>query len=149
MPLPQFHFVLDLLMKKVIENMDHTYCTFRSKMEPKWRHKSAKCHKIVKQIHAASREPKYVHTNDKISTIRCPLRLDFDAPSHTESLFSLFQIYPISAKLGGHKPPKLSPRGVYGSTKMKGERIRKHQKNATTKVSTNVTNMLPKEGLKK
>jgi hypothetical protein len=37
--------------------------------------------------------------------------------------------------------------GVYGSTKMKRERFRKPQKNGTTKVSTNVTNMLQKEGL--
>ena len=88
-----------------------------------------------------------VHENDKISTIRSPLRLDFDAPSWTESLFSLFQIFPISAKLGDQKPPKLSPMGVYGSTKMKRERFRKHKKNVTTKASTNVTNMLPKEGL--
>ena len=89
----------------------------------------------------------YVHENVKNSANRCPLRLDFDAPSCTESLFSLFQICPISAKLGGQKPPKLSPMGVYGSTKMKRERFRKHQKNVTTKASTNVTNMLPKEGL--
>ena len=75
-----------------------------------------------------------------------PLRLDFDAPSCTESLFSLFQICPISAKLDGQKPPELSPMGVYGSTTTKGERFRKHRENVTTKVSTNVTNMLPSEG---
>ena len=72
--------------------------------------------------------------------------LDFDAPSCTESLFSLFQICLISATLGGNKPAQLSPMGVYGSTKMKRARFRKHQKNVTTKASTNVTNMLPKEG---
>jgi len=75
----------------------------------------------------------YVHENDKISTNRCHPRLDFDAPSCTESLFSLFQICSISAKLGGQKPPKLSPMGVYGSTKMKGERFRKHTKNSYQK----------------
>ena len=88
----------------------------------------------------------YVHANVKIRTNRCPLRLDFDAPSCTESLFSLFQFCSISAKLGGPKPPKLNPMGVYGSTQMKRERFRKHQKNVTTKTSTNVTNLLQKEG---
>jgi len=80
------------------------------------------------------------------------LRLDFDAPSCTESLFSLFQICSISVKLGDQKPPKLSPMGVYGSTKMKGERCRKHKttkNNVTANISTNVTTMLQKEGPRK
>ena len=75
-----------------------------------------------------------------------PPRLDFDDLSLTESLFPLFQICPTSAKLGGQKPSKLSPMGASGSTKMKGERFRKHQKHVTTKVSTDVTNMLQQEG---
>ena len=88
-------------------------------------------------------------TNIKIMkhmTIRCSPKLDFDAPSCTESLFSLFQICSISAKLGGQKSPELSLMGAYGSKKTAGERFRNHVKNITSKVSTNVTNMLPKEG---
>ena len=75
----------------------------------------------------------------------CPLKLDFDAPSCTESLFSLFQICSISAKLGGQKSPELSLMGANGSKKTAGERFRNHVKNIT-KQSTNVTNMLQKEG---
>ena len=87
-----------------------------------------------------------MHGNDKISTIRSPLRLDFDAPSCTESVFSLFQICSINARLGGQKPPKLSPMDTSGSTKLKEERFRKHKKNVTTTASTNVTNMIQQEG---
>jgi len=79
----------------------------------------------------------------------CPLKLDFDAPSCTKSLFSLFQICPINAKLGGQKSPELSFTGAYGSKKTAGERFRNHVNKITTKVSTNVTNMLPKEVPKK
>ena len=78
--------------------------------------------------------------------IDAPLRLDFDVRSCTELLFSLFRICPISAKLGGQKPLELSPMGVYGSTKMKRERFRKHKQHVTTKVSTHVTNMSQTEG---
>ena len=79
----------------------------------------------------------------------CPLKLDFDAPSCTESLFSLFQICSISAKLGGQKSPELSLMGANGSKKTAGERFRNHVKNITSKVSTNVTNMLQKEAPEK
>ena len=78
----------------------------------------------------------------KHTTIRCPPKLDFDAPSCTESLFSLFQICSISATLGGQKSPELSLMGANGSKKTAGERFRNHVKITTSKVSTNVTNML-------
>ena len=61
----------------------------------------------------------------------CPLKLDFDAPSCTESLFSLFQICSISAKLGGQQSPELSLMGAYGSKKTAGERFRNHVKTKT------------------
>jgi len=80
---------------------------------------------------------------------KCPLKLDFDAPSCTESLFSLFHICPINAKLGGQKSPELSLMGAYGSKKTAGERFSNHVKNITSKVSTNVTNMLQKEAPEK
>ena len=79
----------------------------------------------------------------------CPLKLDFDAPSCTESLFSLFQICSISATLGGQKSPELSLIGANGSKQTAGGRFRNHVKNTTSKVLTNVINTLPKEGPEK
>ena len=57
-------------------------------------------------------------TNIKImknTTIRCPPKLDFDAPSFTESQFSFFQICSDCDQIGGPKPLKLTPVGAYGS----------------------------------
>ena len=88
-------------------------------------------------------------TNMKImknTTIRCPPKLDFDAPSSTESQLPLFQICSDCNNIGGPKPSKLTPVGAYGSKKIEGERFRKHIKNVTTKVPTSVTNMPQKEG---
>ena len=76
----------------------------------------------------------------------CPLKLDFDAPSWTESQLTLFQICSECDRIGGQRPPELKPTGACGSKKTAGERFRNHVKNITTKVSTNVTNLLPKEG---
>ena len=149
MPSPGFHFDLDLLIQKLLKHMDHTYCNFRSNVEPKWRHTSAKCHKIVKQIHAASREPKYVHKNGKPSWITYPIKLDFDALACTGVHFSLFQNWWDCDLIGGQRPAKLRPGSACRNKKVEVERFRKHVKNVTTKVPISVTNVLQKEGLKK
>ena len=89
-------------------------------------------------------------TNIKIMkkmTNRSPLKLDFDAPSCTESQFPLFQIWSDCDQIGCQKPSKLTPAGACGSKKIEGERFRRHVKNITTKVPASVTNVLPKEGL--
>ena len=119
------------------------------KMEPKWRHKSAKSHKIVKQIHAASHESTYVHKNGKPSWITYPRKLDFDALAYTGAQFALFHNWSDCDLIGGPRPAKSTPGSTYRSKKMEVERFMKHVKNVTTKVPTSVTNMLQKEGLKK
>ena len=103
---------------------------------------------LQKREKITSPERKHVKIMKKMRT-GCPLKLDYDALSCTESLFSLFQICSISATLGGPKSPELSLMGANGSKKIAGERFRNHVKNITSKVSTNVTNMLPKEAPKK
>jgi hypothetical protein len=143
------HTKFQLRVFFVLENQVRNSCNILSKMESKRVPKFGRMWERQVWNHTKNRFGTYVHANDKISTHKCSLRFDFDAPSCTESPFSLFQICPTSAKLGGQKPPKLNPMGASGSTKMKGERFRKHQKHVTTKVSTNVTNMLQKEGPQK
>ena len=58
-----------------------------------------------------------VHENDKICTNKCPLRLDFDAHSRTESQLALFQICSECDRIGGQRPSKLKPAGACGSKK--------------------------------
>ena len=77
----------------------------------------------------------------KKTTQICPLKLDFDAPSCTESQSPLFQICSGCDQISGQKPSKLTP----ASKEIEGERFKKHVQNVTTKVPTSVTNMLPKE----
>ena len=85
----------------------------------------------------------------KKTTNICPLKLDFNAPSYTESQFPLFQIWSDCDQIGCQKPSKLTPAGACGSKKIEGQRFRRHVKNVTTKVPASVTNMLQKEGLNK
>ena len=147
MPSPGFHFDLSLSIQKSLEKPGHTYCNFKSNMEPEWRHTSVKCDKIVKQIHAASRESKHVHKNGKPSWIAYPIKLDVDALACTGAQFSLFHNWSDCDLTGGQRPAKSRPGSAYRSTKMEVERFRKHVKNVTTQMPTSVTNMLQKEGL--
>jgi len=87
------------------------------------------------------------HENDRINTTRCPLKLDFDAPSCTASRLSLFQICSISAKLGGQQSPELSLMGGCGSEMTAGEGFRNHVKNITTSINK-CHNYAPKGGFR-
>ena len=151
-PLPKmsstgFRFDLNMLIKKRHWNWRSTSFQMCWQMEPKWRHKSAKSHKIVKQIHAASHEPKHAHTNGKPSSITYHIKLDFDALASTGAQFALFHNWSDCDLIGGQRRAKSTPGSTYRSKKMEVERSKKHVKQVTAKVSTSVTNMLQKEGI--
>ena len=149
MPSTGFRFDFNILIKKRHWNWRSTSLQMCWNMEPKWRHKSAKSHKIVKQIHAASHESTYVHKNGKPSWITYPRKLDFDALAHTGAQFALFHNWSDCDLIGGQRPAKSTPGSAYRSKKMEVERFMKHVKTVTTKVPTSVTNMFQKEGPQK
>ena len=78
-------------------------------MEPKWRHKSVKCDKIVKQIHAASHEPKHAHINGKPSSITYHIKFDFDVLACTGAQFALFHNWSDCDLIGSQRPAKSNP----------------------------------------
>ena len=149
MPLARCGGQSDNFINKWLKNTAQTDCNFRSQMEPKWRHKSDKCQKMVNEIHAASRESKHAHKNGRPSWIADPIKVDFDALAYTGAQFALFYNWLDCDQIGVQRLAKSRPWNACRSKKMEVERSRKHVENVTRKVPTSVTNMSQKEGLAK